>query len=67
MRDNKTNDASSLPLGSSTGAPADQVPAGFDPSEGELAPGWDKAKAATRDAWNRFEAVLTGDADQDGR
>jgi hypothetical protein len=50
----------------------------FDQAEGELAGGWNKvkgnsmlgwenAKAATRDAWNRIERVLPGDADGDGR
>lgn len=28
---------------------------------------WDKARPATRDAWNRFETVLPTDSDGDGR
>jgi thymidylate synthase len=50
----------------------------FDQSESELARGWnaakrqstlswEKAKAATKDAWNRIEGILPGDADGDGR
>jgi hypothetical protein len=44
----------------------------FDQSEGELSRGWndakgksvlswEKAKAATRDAWNRIDGILPGD------
>lgn len=29
--------------------------------------GWEKAKHATRDAWNRVERAVPGDADRDGR
>jgi hypothetical protein len=28
---------------------------------------WDKAKLATKDAWNRLEEKIPGDADRDGR
>jgi len=28
--------------------------------------GWDKARHAARDAWNRVERVIPGDSDQDG-
>lgn len=48
----------------------------FDEVEPELAKGWgqtksklgwEKAKAATRDAWDRIERALPGDADGDGK
>jgi hypothetical protein len=50
----------------------------FDKSEGELSRGWnaakgksaltwEKAKAATKDAWNRIDGTLPGDAGRDGR
>ena len=48
----------------------------FDEVEPELAQGWharqskltwDKAKDATRDAWDRVERALPGDADKDGK
>lgn len=47
----------------------------FDEIEPELAKGWshkskltwDKAKLATRDAWDRIERALPGDADGDGK
>lgn len=48
----------------------------FDEVEPELANGWsqtnsklpwDKAKPATRDAWDRIERALPGDADGDGK
>jgi hypothetical protein len=47
----------------------------FDEVEPELAKGWsgksnltwDKAKLATKDAWDRIERALPGDADGDGR
>jgi hypothetical protein len=48
----------------------------FDEVEPELAKGWsqskgnltwDRAKQATRDAWDRIERALPGDADGDGR
>lgn len=35
------------------------------PNKGRLA--WEKAKYATRDAWNRVERAVPGDADRDGR
>jgi hypothetical protein len=28
--------------------------------------GWDRAKEATRDAWNRIERAIPGDSDRDG-
>jgi hypothetical protein len=39
----------------------------YEKSKGSAALTWDKAKLATRDAWNRFETVLPGDSDGDGR
>ncbi len=29
--------------------------------------GWDKAKQASRDAWDRIERALPGDFDKDGK
>jgi len=39
----------------------------YEKSKGNANLTWDKAKHATRDAWNRFETALPGDADGDGR
>jgi len=39
----------------------------YETSRGNGGLTWDKAKSATRDAWNRVEQVLPGDADGDGR
>lgn len=39
----------------------------WDTVKGESRLGWDKAKAATKDAWHSVERVLPGDADKDGR
>lgn len=39
----------------------------WDKSRGRSPLGWDKAKFAARDAWDRVERVLPGDADGDGR
>ena len=39
----------------------------YEKSKGTSTLNWDKAKSATRDAWNRVEKVLPGDADGDGR
>lgn len=35
--------------------------------KGESRLGWDKAKAATKDAWHSVERALPGDVDKDGR
>lgn len=39
----------------------------YDKSKGNSTLNWDKAKNASRDAWNRVEKALPGDADGDGR
>lgn len=39
----------------------------YENSRGAAGLGWDKARNATRDAWNRVEKSLPGDADGDGR
>lgn len=39
----------------------------YETSKGKSALSWDKAKNATRDAWNRVEKALPGDSDGDGR
>jgi hypothetical protein len=39
----------------------------YEKSRGTDGLSWDKAKRATRDAWNRVEKVMPGDADGDGR
>ena len=39
----------------------------YEKSKGSSSLTWDRAKAATRDAWHRVERVLPGDADGDGR
>ena len=39
----------------------------YDRSKGNSSLNWDKAKNATRDAWNRVERMLPGDFDGDGR
>ena len=36
-------------------------------SRGKSTLGWDKAKLAARDAWDRVERAIPGDADRDGR
>lgn len=40
---------------------------GWELGKGKSALVWEKAKAATQDAWNRIETVLPGDSDRDGR
>jgi len=39
----------------------------WETSRGRSTLGWDKAKLAARDAWDRIERTLPGDADGDGR
>lgn len=39
----------------------------YQESSGTAGSSWDEAKSATRDAWNRAERVLPGDADGDRR
>ena len=39
----------------------------YEKSKGNSTLAWDKAKHATRDAWNRVERAVPGDADGDGR
>jgi hypothetical protein len=39
----------------------------YEKSSGPAGLNWDKAKRATRDAWDRVEKVLPRDADGDGR
>jgi len=39
----------------------------YEQSSGTTGLSWDKAKSATRDAWNRVEKAVPGDADRDGR
>lgn len=39
----------------------------YEKSKGNSTLSWDKARNATRDAWNRVEMALPGDADGDGR
>jgi len=39
----------------------------YEASRGDSTLSWEKAKSATRDAWNRVERVLPGDSDGDGR
>ncbi len=39
----------------------------YERSKGNSTLAWDKAKLATRDAWNRVEKAMPGDADGDGR
>jgi len=39
----------------------------YEKTRGTVGLTWDKAKSATRDAWNRVEKALPGDADGDGR
>jgi len=39
----------------------------YEKSSGTAGLSWDNARSATRDAWNRVETVLPGDADGDGR
>ena len=39
----------------------------YERSKGNSSLAWEKAKYATRDAWNRVEKALPGDADGDGR
>lgn len=38
----------------------------YEKSAGTSGLGWEKAKSATRDAWNRVEKVIPGDGDGDG-
>jgi hypothetical protein len=39
----------------------------YESSHGNARLGWEKAKHASRDAWNRVERAIPGDADHDGR
>jgi uncharacterized protein YcfJ len=39
----------------------------YEKGKGNGSVAWDKARNATRDAWNRVERALPGDADGDGR
>jgi hypothetical protein len=39
----------------------------YETCRGANCPGWDKAKLATRDAWDRIERAMPGDADRDGK
>ena len=39
----------------------------YETANGHSTLSWDKAKRATRDAWNRVDMALSGDADEDGR
>lgn len=39
----------------------------YEQNRGRSQLGWDRAKHATRAAWNRVERALPGDADRDGR
>ena len=40
---------------------------GWTQARGKSSLDWEKAKAATRDAWHRLERAIPGDADGDGR
>jgi hypothetical protein len=39
----------------------------YETNRGKSNLGWDKAKHATRDAWDRVERAVPGDIDKDGR
>ena len=39
----------------------------YETQHGNSRLGWEKAKHATRDAWDRVERALPGDADHDGK
>ena len=39
----------------------------WETSRGKSTLGWDKAKHASRDAWDRIERALPGDFDKDGK
>lgn len=39
----------------------------YEANRGSSNLGWEKAKLASRDAWNRVERAIPGDADRDGR
>jgi phage tail tape-measure protein len=39
----------------------------WETSKGKSSLGWDKAKHASRDAWDRIERTLPGDFDKDGK
>ena len=39
----------------------------YEKCRGANCPGWDRAKLATRDAWDRVEHAIPGDADRDGK
>jgi len=39
----------------------------YERSRGKGSLAWDKARHATRDAWDRVERALPGDADHDGK
>lgn len=44
-----------------------ELAAKWETSRGKSTLGWEKAKLAARDAWDRIERALPGDADRDGR
>lgn len=39
----------------------------YETNRGRSSLGWEKAKHATRDAWNKVERAIPGDIDKDGR
>ena len=39
----------------------------YESCRGANCPGWDRAKLATRDAWDRVERAIPGDSDRDGK
>ena len=39
----------------------------YENCRGANCPGWDRAKLASRDAWDRIERAVPGDADRDGK
>ncbi len=39
----------------------------WESNRGKSTLSWDRAKLATRDAWDRIETAIPGDADRDGR
>lgn len=39
----------------------------YETNRGKSKMGWDKAKYAARDAWDKVERAIPGDADKDGR
>lgn len=45
----------------------DDLQATYERSNGQSKLGWDKARLATRAAWDRVERAIPGDSDRDGR